>query len=275
MSEINTIFAVIDPTTKNQRALNRAVLGVKSTGARLHAYLCIEARDDSEHLREFSEAETAGYEKWVGELVEPIRARGIKVDVEVERHEDWRSAIGPAATRAASDLIIKNAHALGDSRTRSLSHSDWSLFRGAPCSVMLAKSERSSHSGNVLLAVGPQELDAAHETMFEETLGFALAAVASYQHGALYVLSVNEQPEHNASPTELAQRTQVPKERVTVVEGNFKTEIERWAGEIDAELVVIGVSHSPRLSGILFRPTTEWLLNHLDRDVMVVIPKNE
>ena len=81
-------------------------------------------------------------------------------------------------------------------------------------------------------------------------LGYALAAVASYDHGTLHVLSVNERPEDNAHPDDIARRTDLPIERVVVVEDQIKAAIERRAREIDAELVVIGVAHSPRLSGI-------------------------
>ena len=173
MDEINKIFTVIDPTTKNQRALNRAVLGAKSTGARIHAYLCIAFNMDTDHFHDFIEAETSKYQAWIDDLIEPIRADGIDIDVEIERHDDWHSAMGPATTRSGCDLIIKNAHQRSESTTTSLSSSDWSLFRSAPCPVMIAKSERSSGSGNVLVAIDSMKEDGAYEKVIDETLGFA------------------------------------------------------------------------------------------------------
>ncbi len=275
MGLINKIFTVIDPTTKNQRALNRAVLGAKSTGARIHAYLCIASNVDAEHFHDFIEAETAKYQEWIDDLVKPIRADGIDIDVEIERHDDWRSAMGPAATRSGSDLIIKNAHQRSESKTTSLSSSDWSLFRSAPCPVMIAKSERSSGSGNVLLAIDPMKEDGAYEKVIDEALGFACAAVASYREGTLHVLSAYEGSDDKVNATNLAERTGVETEHVHVTGERVEEAIEKCATDIDAELIVIGVSKSPRLSGVLFGSTTEWLLNHLDRDVMVVIPQNE
>ena len=150
MALINTIFAVIDPTIQNQRALNRAVFGAKSTGARVHAYACIHsamAADDSEELRK---VETSRYKAWIEEIVKPIKADGVQVDVEIEWNDDWRAALGSAATRAGSDLIIKHSHRRKLSKRMALSSSDWMVFRNATCPVILAKSERSSGSPNGL-----------------------------------------------------------------------------------------------------------------------------
>ena len=108
MTEINKIFAVIDPTAKNQRALNRATLGARSTGARIHAHACVYTEVDANQSKDIVKNEMAGYQAWIEKMVKPIRDEGIEVDVEVEWHDDWRSAMGPAATRASADLIIKN-----------------------------------------------------------------------------------------------------------------------------------------------------------------------
>ena len=274
MAKINQIFTVIDPTTKNQRALNRAVLGAKSTGARIHAYLCIASNMDADHFHDFIEAETSKYQTWIDDLIEPIRADGIDIDVEIERHDDWRSAMGPAATRSGCDLIIKNAHQRLESTTTSLSSSDWSLFRSAPCPVMIAKSERSSGSGNVLVAIDSMKEDGAYEKVIDETLGFARVAVASYREGTLHVLSAYAASYNKVNAPNLAERTGVETEHIHVSGERVEEAIEKCATDIDAELIVIGVMKTPRLSGVLFGTTTEWLLNHLDRDIMVVIPQN-
>lgn len=275
MAQINKIFAVIDPKTKNQRALNRAVLGAKSTGARIHAYLCMSFNVDAQNFHDYIEAEKKRYQAWADDLVKPIRAEGIEIELEIEEHEDWRSALGPAATRSQSDLIIKNAHQLSESKSKSISSSDWSLFRSAPCPVMVAKSERSSGSGIVLVAIDPVIEDDVDEKVVDETLSFARAAVASYRGGALHVLSAYEGTDDKVNSSKMASRTGVEMEHIHIIGDRTERAIEKCADDIDAELIVVGVSKSPRLSGVLFGSTIEWLLNHLDRDVMVVIPQHE
>ncbi len=273
MTEINKIFAIIDPTSKNQRALNRAALGAKSTGASIHAYACVHANVDAPTAQDLMKSEMEAYQTWIDELVKPIRDDGIGVDVEVEWQDDWRSAMGPAATRAAADLIIKNSHQRVGSESTALSSSDWSLFRSAPCPVMVAKSERSSGSGNVLLAVKPKTADEDYEKVLEDSLGSARAAVLSYADGVLHVLSVYEDSDLTVNVADLARQTGVESEHVHISSGAPAQAIARCAADIDAELVVIGVPQSPKISGILFGPITEWLLNHLDQDVIMVIPK--
>ena len=273
MTEINKIFAVVDPTTKNQRALNRAALGAKSTGASVHAYACVYSKVDAHKVEELIRIEMSEYQAWLEALVKPIRDDGIEVDVEVEWQDDWRSAMGPAATRASADLIIKNSHHRMGGPSTALSSSDWSLFRSAPCPVMVAKSERSSGSGNVLLAVKPTYDPDTYQQLLEGSLESARAAVASYAGGVLHVISSQADPQE-ASVVDLAQQTGVDAPNVHMTSGVAGEAIARCAAEIDAELVVIGVAQSPKLSGVLFGTTTEWLLNHLDRDVLMVIPKH-
>ena len=143
MGLINKIFAVVDPTTQTQRALNRAVLGAKSTGASIHLYACIHSGMSADDPKELQRAESLRYRAWVEDIVKPIREQGIFVDVEIEWNEDWHAAIGPAATRADSDLIIKNSHRRSGSKRTLLSSSDWSLFRSAHCPVTPSPSRNA------------------------------------------------------------------------------------------------------------------------------------
>ena len=80
MTEINKIFAVVDPTTKNQRALNRAALGAKSTGASVHAYACVHSKVDAHKVEELIRIEMSEYQAWLEALVKPIRDDGIEVE---------------------------------------------------------------------------------------------------------------------------------------------------------------------------------------------------
>ena len=257
MTEINKIFAVVDPTSKNQRALNRAALGAQSTGARIHAYACVHSNVDAPTAQDLMKTEIAAYQTWIEDLVKPFRDDGIEVDVEVEWQDDWRSAMRPAATRASADLIIKNSHQRAESESTALMSSDWSLFRSAPCPVMVAKSERSSGSGNVLLAIKPKTGEEDYEKVLADSLGSARAAVLSYASGVLQVLSVYEDSELTVNVADLARQTGVETEHVHIMSGAPEQAIAQCAADIDAELVVIGVPQSPKLSGVLFGPITE------------------
>lgn len=269
MALINTIFAVIDPTIQNQRALNRAVFGAKSTGARIHAYACIYSSMAADDEEELGKVETSRHKAWIDEIVKPIKADGIQVDVEIEWNMDWRSAMGAAATRAASDLIIKHSHRRKKSKRMALSSSDWMLFRNANCPVILAKSERSSGSGKILLAV---DLKHSEKKMVDAMLDFARAAEESYENGDLHVISAAEGSNDYVHVTDLTKRTGVPTEKVHVIGDRAERAIAKCAEDLDAELVVIGAAKTTRLT--TFGSSTEWLLNHMDRDIEVVIPNS-
>ena len=90
----------------------------------------------------------------------------------------------------------------------------------------------------------------------------------------MHVLSAYAASYNKVNAPNLAERTGVETEHIHVNGERVEEAIEKCATDIDAELIVIGVMKSPRLSDVLFGTTTEWLLNHLDRDIMVVIPQN-
>ena len=268
MALINTIFAVIDPTIQNQRALNRAVFGAKTTGARIHVYACIHSAMAADDEEELSKVETSRYRAWIDEIVKPIKAQGIDVEVEIEWSNDWRAALGNAATRAGSDLIIKHSHRRKMSKRMLLSSSDWMLFRNANCPVILAKSERSSGSGKILLAL---DLLHSEDRIIDAMLDFARAAEESYENGELHVVSAAERSSDYVHVTDLTKRTAVPTSRVHVIGERPERAIAQCAEDLDVELVVIGAAKTSRLT--TFGSSTEWLLNHMDRDIEVVIPK--
>ncbi len=273
MGFINTIFAVIDPTTQNQRALNRAVFGAKSTGARIHVYACIHSKMLADDQEELIKVETSRYQAWIDGMIAPIKDDGIEVEVEIEWNDDWRSAMGPAATNAQSDIILKNSHRKTDLRHTLLSSSDWSLFHTANCPVSLAKSKQSSGSGKILLAVDLRNSDESYDKIIDVMLDYAHAAEASYESGELHIISAYEGSDDYVHVTDLVDRTGVKKERIHVIGDRAGAAIKKCADELDAELILIGVATTSRLAGILFGSTTEWLLNHIDRDIMVIIPK--
>ena len=208
----------------------------------------MHSKVDAHKVEELIRIEMSEYQAWLEALVKPIRDDGIEVDVEVEWQDDWRSAMGPAATRASVDLIIKNSHHRMGGPSTALSSSDWSLFRSAPCPVMVAKSERSSGSGNVLLAVKPTYDPDTYQQLLEGSLESAAPRVASYAGGVLHVISSQADPQE-ASVVDLAQQTGVDAPNVHMTSGVAGEAIARCAAEIDAELVVIGVAQSPKLSG--------------------------
>lgn len=87
MPTLNKIFVVIDPTTVNQPALTSAAqIAGRSAEISLHVYEAV----DSTEINDDGSAELARHRTSVEALVEPIRAAGTDVSIEIELTRDWR-----------------------------------------------------------------------------------------------------------------------------------------------------------------------------------------
>ena len=123
----------------------------------------------------------------------------------------------------------------------------------------------------MLLALNYGKWKHGHQNDLDETLAYAREAEKSYKNGVLHVLTAYEVTEDYVQAADLARLTDVPAERIHVIGDSPEQAITKCADDLDAELVILGGPNTSRLSGLLFGSTTEWLLNHMDRDVMVVI----
>ena len=101
------IFVVIDPTSNQQSALDRAVALARHYGARIHAYLCIYSSLETDDPEMLKKVEMTRYKLWLDTFIEPIRAKGIDIDVQIDWSPNWREAMRDAALQSECDLIIK------------------------------------------------------------------------------------------------------------------------------------------------------------------------
>ena len=84
MIEINTIFTVIDPSTDNQYALQRAMRIASVVDAKIHAYLCISPTLETHDPEALRRVDMARYEPWLEDIVESVKADGITITSEIE-----------------------------------------------------------------------------------------------------------------------------------------------------------------------------------------------
>ena len=80
-------------------------------------------------------------------------------------------------------------------------------------------------------------------------------------------------PDDYVHVTDVAKKVDVPSKNVHVVGAQPEQAIVQVAGEINAEMVIMGLSTKSKLRTRLFGYTSEWLLNNLSQDLYVIIPK--
>jgi universal stress protein E len=269
---VNNIFCVLDPTTNRQAALNRATWIATAYQARIHAYLChqlpsgIPAADRTEFLA----AERARYEAWADRLVEPARAQGITVTVELESADDWRDALVVAAARSNADLIVRTTQRRTALQRRVLKTTDWTLLREARCPVLLIKSDARAPLEHVLAAVNLNARDAAHRELTDIVIDYA-KAVATATGAELHAANAYQDEVNFVHPPDLAKRLDIERRQTHVANTTPDKLIAETVAALGDPLVVIGSLARKGMTGAIVGNTAERILDQLQTDVLCIV----
>ena len=274
MTNIKTLFTVIDPTTDTQYALERAKRIAKVSDAKIHAYLGLSPTHDSHDPEALKRVELSRNTMWLENFLKDSRSEGFDIDSEVEWNEDWRSAIGAAAARVNSDLIVKSSHRRTVTRRLMMTSSDLALLETAHCPVQLVSSEVKSDLHKVLISVDTKREDEEYLKVFDAVVDFGRTVTSTNENGELHVVYAYSDSEDFEHVTDIAKRVGVDTDFVHVTGGDPEDAIAEVAKKIDAHLVIIGLSTRSTLSNRFFGNVVDGLLNNLEHDILVVVPRD-
>lgn len=272
MIEINTIFAVIDPSTDKQYALQRAIRIAKVCDARIHAYLCISPSLESHDPEALERVERSRYTLWLEKIIDEVKDEGIDINYELEWSEDWRTTLGPAAIRAKSDFIVKSSHRHSVSKRLLMTSSDQALLETAHCSVQFVSSDVVSDLHKVLIAVDTTRTDEKYQKIYNAVVEFGKTVASSHEQGELHVVHVYSSSDDFQHVTDVARHVGVDPRYVHVNGNELEVAIAEVAENIDADIIVIGLTTRSTLANRIFGNRVDKLLNNIRRDILVVIP---
>ena len=273
MIKIKTVFAVIDPTRESQRALDRAIHIARIARARVHVYVCIHTDLETEDTDALAMAETARYQLWVDRIIKQLDVEDLEVTSQIEWNKNWREAIAAAAREVNSDLIVKPSRSHSASERLFINSSDLALFNQAMCPILLIKSDQPISSHTVLIAIDAKREDKKYNTIKEKIIDFGKAVAAAYDDGELYAVHAYTSQDDYVHVTDLARVARLDSKNVRVVGEEPEQAIAKIAAEVNAQLVIIGLSTKSTLVNRVFGSTGEWLLNNLSQDLMVIFPE--
>jgi len=269
--KISKIFAVIDPTTDKQVALTSAEwLASQDSSISLHVYEAIYSATDNVDAEALQRAELSRHRAWVESLVEPMRAAGNDVTVEVEWTNRWRDAIAPAAERAGAELIVKAASSHSGAGRRLLKTSDWTLLRNSQCPVYLVKNDTIDAAAKVLVAVDMKRDDELHNALNEKVLAFGRAIVEAIPDSSLHAVTAYPNADNFVYPGDLATRVGIESNQAHAIEGSPESVIPEVAEQIAASIVIIGTAAREGLKAAVIGNTVEKVLDALDSDILTV-----
>lgn len=269
---LNNIFVVIDPTSETQPALTRAVDIAKNYEATVHAYVGIYSKLETDDPGELERVEKQRYKLWLDTIIEPLRSEGVSIDEYIDWTPDWRQTMGDAAQRLKSDIIIKPSTRRKAKSRVAMTSSDMALFESAHCPIMLTGGVKKPNF-KILAAVDARRTSERYRTLADSILGMGrrIADVHSHEGGELHVVYSYERKDDYMHVTDVAHATDVPPEQVHVISGHAEDAVTKVAKELDAYLVIIGLSTDKPVANRLFGATSDWILNNIDHDILVMM----
>ena len=301
MSSISNILVIVDPTAKQQPAVEKAAVLAERFGARLDLFICdTKAARNLREAARLSESPQAPAKDDLHELLEalalPLRKRGLDVATEVTAADPLHTALLNRVKHTCADLVIKDTHHHTVAQRTFLTHTDWELIRGCPVPLLLVKPTPWSPAHRVGAAIDPGHLDdkprlldrcILHEAdRLAKALDGELHIIHAYIPAAMITAaSVTVPPKVVDVPQEILARERqekleeitaltaeclLPAKNIHLETGSVGDVLCRLAREHEIDVMAMGAVSRSGLKRILIGSTAEVVLEQLPCDLLVV-----
>lgn len=307
MNPINNILVIVDPTAELHPAVGKAALLARTLNARLELYVC-----DTKASREVRLATHAGkrvdqplqvnLKALLEDLAKPIRERGLDVTTEVECADPLplHAALIDRARRTTADLIVKDTHHHSLGKRTFMTNTDWELIRACQVPLLLTKPNFWASAPRVCAAVDPGHANDKPAVLDYRIVDYA-ALLAKRLGGELHLLHVYlptaivaaaaagsppmamtvsaedlacEADQKRALIQDLVSEYRVAPKNVHLEAGGPAAVLPRAAGELRADIMVMGAISRSGFRRVFIGSTAEDVLEGLPCDAFIVRPPN-
>lgn len=285
MSIYKNLFVVIDPTSDKQPALDRAAnlarIGKSKITAFSAVYKAVDEMTDANSRRSGKREFLKDWESKVKNLLAPYKESGVKISSDTYWTADWYAAVSRAAMRADADLVIKSTFRHGKLHRLLHSTSDFTIMRHSPSPVLLVREGKPTNGKLILAALDLESTDEghiglnnsvmkhAHELADFTGLPLHVIAATSRKPDFSHVLAGVEEQEGGVQAT-LAHAFGVETANFHLVKGAAQNVIPTQASDLNADILVLGVSARSGIKGVMVGTTAKKVLDKLDCDVLAV-----
>ncbi|MEW6992746.1 universal stress protein UspE [Colwelliaceae bacterium MEBiC 14330] len=307
MDMYHNILVVIDPTTDEQKALQRAIelasrINKQSTNikAQITAFFSIfDFSYEMTTILSSSERDSMRQmvinqkKQWIDDIISANPSE-ISITSKVVWHNRPFEAIISQVIDNHFDIVIKGTHQHDKFKSVVFTPTDWHILRKCPCPVLLVKDHEWPEQGKVLAALNVGSDESEHVSLNKRITGQA-KNIAQIINAEVHLVNsypgtpVNiaiEIPEfdaseynnamkahHEAAMLEHAKDFAISSDNTYVEEGLPETVIEQTALKIDAELVILGTIGRTGISAALIGNTAEHVIDKLNCDVLALKPE--
>ena len=297
MSHFNNILIVADPTTDEQKALDRAKELVEKHSAKLTLFLSIydfsyemTTMLSPEERSSMKNAVIEDRKAWLQELLSKL---DMEATVKVEWHNRPYESIIREVLTENYDLVIKATHEHDVLKSVIFTPTDWHLLRKCPSSVLLVKEHEWPEHGKVLAAVSAGTQDESHGSLNGEIISHACFMsrllnsdthlVNAYPPTPMNIAveipefdpgeyNSNLKRHHREAMSELANEFDINENNLHISEGMPEDVIPQMAKNLDAELVVMGTVGRNGISAALIGNTAEHVIDNINCDLLALKP---
>jgi len=303
--KISRIMSVVDPTTDQQPALERAQWLARKTGAELEIFVCYyneylsgDRLFDAPSLEKARQEIINGHKARIDALAEPLRASGLNVKTAAVWDHPLHEGIVRHAAATGADIVFKDTHHHSAVARAFLTNTDWNLIRTCAVPLWLVKPGDVADKPTLLAAIDPlnehdkpaaldDEILVLSKVLAEASGGVVRAfhsydpriAVATATANAYIPVSlpfdeIEKQmaEQHEKRFNEVIEFHGIEKENSHLVAGLTHEELPALAEEINADVVVMGAVSRNRWKRLFIGATAERTLEHLPCDLLIVKP---
>lgn len=305
MKDTSKILVVIDPTTQEQPALERATWLAKKTGAELELLICYyneylsgDRLFDSPSLEKARAEVIENHEKHLEAMAGPLREQGITVRCMANWDHPLHEGIVRHAVACKADVVIKDTHHHSAVTRALLTNTDWNLIRTCPARLWLVRPKTFSDTPVFVAAIDPMnqhdkpaalddeilqlsqslasstggEVHAFHS--YDPRIAVATATANAYIPVSLPFDEIEKQmhEDHQKRFKEVTEFHKIGDDRAHLVAGLTHEELPAIAETLNADVVVMGAVARNRWKRLFVGATAERTLEHLPCDLLIVKP---
>lgn len=305
MEKLNKILCVVDTTTGEQYAVDRAAWLCGKSGAKLelvivcyNEYLSGERLFDGPSLEKARKEVVDGHRAQLESIARPLRDTGLDVTNSVVWDRPLFEGIIRHATAADADLVVKETHYHTSLARALLTNTDWQLIRNCAMPLWLVKPRPVQDRPVFIAAIDPMnehdkpaalddeiivtgkaiaehcgaELHVFHA--YDPSTAVAAATANAYLPVSLPFDELDEQMRetHGKRFYEITGYHDIAEARTHLVSGRTEIELPELAAKLDGTLVVMGAVARNHLKRLFVGATAERTLDKLPCDLLIIKP---
>lgn len=270
MSNVEKLFAVVDPSAKRHPALERAICVSKISNAETEIKVFVIVDADSVDTRSTNDTMFRDLDWFSQSIKQPLEDAGITYNIEVSWSDEWKKAILSSAKHFDAGRIYLPVHERISASRFTFSESKWDLLKTATCPVVLVQPAATENRKVILAAVNVQALSDEQRELNRRIIScgnkFASLYGAEFHVVNAYLDSMNY-PDRG----KLVNETGLSSNNIHVESGYTDEVVAKASVKVNADLVVMGTLGQNGLTGSRRRGNTaERVIAALTQDIMVI-----